>query len=117
MLFKIRNLRLRTIIGIDDWERTQKQEVIVNVKFKINTEKAIETDNIEHTINYKNLNIKIIDAVESSKFFLLEKLAAFILNKIMEDSKITWAKVTVDKPGSIRFAESVAVECEAERKN
>ncbi|NEO23789.1 MAG: dihydroneopterin triphosphate 2'-epimerase, partial [Moorea sp. SIO4A5] len=31
-LLEIKNLRLRTIIGFNDWERKTKQDVVINIK-------------------------------------------------------------------------------------
>ena|SRR3989338_7432688 len=113
MIARIKNLRLRTIIGIFDWERTEKQDVIINAEIEFDGAKAANSDDIKDTVDYKTMNKKIIEAVESSKFFLLEKLADTILKIIMEDRKVIKAKVEVDKPGALRFADSVSIECES----
>ena len=110
MIVRIKNLKLRTIIGIQEWERTEKQDIIINIEYETNAEKAAKSDDINDTINYKTLNKKIIEKVESTSFFLLEKLASCILEIIMEDKRITRAKVEIDKPGALRFADSVSVE-------
>ncbi len=115
MILKIENLRLRTIIGINDWERTQKQEVVINLEAEFDGSKAGETDRIEDTVDYKKMNKRIIGVVESSQFFLLEKLVDTILKLVMEDPKIRRAKVKVDKPQALRFADSVSIEASAER--
>ena len=111
MIIRIKNLRLRTIIGIYDWERTELQDVIINAEIEFDGAKATSSDNIQDTIDYKTINKKIIEMVESSKFFLLEKLADTILKIIMEDKKVIKAKVEVDKPGALRFTDSVSIEC------
>ena len=117
MLIRIKNLRLRTIIGIYDWERVEKQDVIINIEFEVDSENAIETDKIENTLDYKDLNKEIIEAVESSRFYLLEKLTHTVLQIVMKDKRIIRAKVEVDKPGALRFSDSVSVECSGENKN
>ena len=114
MIFRIKNLRLRTIIGIHDWERIEKQDVIINAEFEFNAEKAAKSDKIEETLDYKKLNKEIIEVIESSQFFLIEKLADIILSVIMKYKGIIRAKVEVDKPGALRFADSVSVECTKE---
>lgn len=45
----------------------------------------------------------------------MEVLTKRILDTIMEDKKVTWARVEVDKPHALRFAESVSMEMEARR--
>lgn len=114
MIARIKNLRLKTIIGIFDWERTEKQNVIINAEIEFDGAKAANSDNIQDTVDYKTINKKIIEAVETSDFFLLEKLADTVLKIIMEDKKVIKAKVEVDKPGALRFTDSISIECSAE---
>ena len=115
MIIRIKNLHLRTIVGINDWERETQQDVIINVELEFDGTRAAETDTIEDTVDYKHLKRRIIDAVESSKFYLIEKLAAHVLSIIMEDKKVIRASVEVDKPHALRFADSVSVLCSSER--
>lgn len=115
MLIRIKNLRLRTIIGFKKWEREKLQDVIVNIEVRVEGERAAETDSIKDSVDYKKLNKKIIEHVESSQYFLLEKLAASIFGIIMEDKRVLWARVEVDKPHALRFADSVSVEVLGER--
>ena len=48
--------------------------------------------------------------VEASEFFLIERLADAIADICLEPAGVALAQVTVDKPGALRFARSVAVE-------
>lgn len=116
MKIRIKNLRARTILGINEWEREQKQEIIINMEITFDGSKAAETDNIEDTINYKSIKRRILEATESTDFFLLEKLAGHILQIVMKDKKIRNAVVEVDKPHALRFADSVSVIYEANRE-
>ena len=114
---RIQNLRLRTIIGANDWEREEKQDVVINVTFEYDTSKAITSDQLKDTVDYRSLTKKIIKKVEASDFFLLEKLANMILDTVMANHLIEKATVRVDKPFALRFADSVSVELQADRKN
>ena len=115
MIIRIKNLRLRTIIGINDWERNCKQDIIINVKMEFDGNEAAHSDNIEDTVNYKTITKQIISEVESSNFNLLEKLAHHILKIVMEHENVKRAAVTVDKPQALRFADSVSINCSAKR--
>ena len=115
MKIHIKNLRLKTIIGINDWERAEKQDVVVNVEVELDASRATETDRIEDTINYKTLTKRIISEVELSKFYLIEKLADHILNIVLENNKVKRGTVEVDKPQALRSADSVSVSCSGDR--
>lgn len=117
MKIKIKNLRVRTIIGIYEWEREHLQEVVVNVEMEFDGKKATQSDAIEDTVNYKALKKRILAEVEQSNFQLLEKLANHILQIVMEDPKVQKGIVEVDKPHALRFADSVSVICSEERES
>ncbi|MBU0678902.1 MAG: dihydroneopterin aldolase [Verrucomicrobia bacterium] len=111
----IRDLALRCIIGIYPDERREKQDVIINVTMEADFSKAADTDAIEDTVDYKSIKKKIIALVEKSAFNLIETLAYKVAGICMEDPQVQRATVTVDKPGALRFTQSVAVEVTLER--
>lgn len=115
MIIRIKNLRLRTLVGIFDWERVNKQDIVINIQMEFDGSKAGQSDKIEDTVDYKKINKAIIQEVENSQFFLLEKLAQRVLEIILQNPRVLHAKVEIDKPGALRFADSVSVECEARR--
>ncbi len=109
MIIKIENLRLRTIIGIYDWEKKNRQDLIINVTVDFDGSKAAKSDNIEDTFDYKAINKKIISFVETNDFNLLERVAAGICDMVFEEPAVRGASVKVEKPGALRFADSVSV--------
>ncbi len=115
MIIRIKKLRLRTIVGTNDWERERLQDVVITVEMEFDGSRAAETDSIDDTVNYRTIKKRIIEAVENSRFHLLEKLADHVLQIIMEDDRVQRAEVEVDKPHALRFAESVSVSCSAEK--
>lgn len=105
----IKNLRLRTIIGIEEAERTNKQDIIINVAIEVDTAQAAQSDHIDDAFNYKTITKRIIHFVEGSSFYLLEKLVEEILQFIMLDDQVLSATVEIDKPAALRFADSVSL--------
>ena len=112
----IKNLRLRTIVGIEDFERKNKQDVVLNISIESNADQAIAGDDIDHACDYKTITKKIITTVEDSTFYLLEKLTDTVLQLIMEHPRVTAAAVEIDKPHALRFADSVSVKRSAVKK-
>jgi len=111
----IKDLKLRTIIGINDAERRNRQDVLINIVLFADTRRAGRSDDIEDAVNYRTLTKRIIRLVEESCFFLVEKLAAEIGHICLSDSRIERVRVRVEKPGALRFARSVGVEIERTR--
>jgi FolB domain-containing protein len=111
----IEDLRLRATVGTNDWEREQKQDIIINISFRYDAEEAAQEDAIRAAVDYKAIKMEIITFVENSGFFLLERLCRDILNLILEKDRVLWARVRIDKPNALRYAKSVAVEMERGR--
>ncbi len=106
---KIKNLRLRTYIGINEAEVNNKQDVVVNVKIHYDAHRATDTDDMGDALNYKTITKAIIKLVEDNRFSLLEKLTADVLGIAAEHHWVTYAEVEVDKPHALRFSDSVSL--------
>ncbi len=109
---RIKNLRLRTIIGFADWERKKRQDVVVNLHFKYDAAEAISTDQNEEAVDYKTITKRIIKEVEDSSFNLIESLASKIYDLVHEDARVKEVSVTVEKPHALRFSDNVMVTIE-----
>jgi len=106
----IRDLATRCIVGIFPDERTHKQDVVFNITLHADLSRAGATDQIEHTVDYKQIKKRILSAVELSEFFLVEKLAEQVAAICLEHPLVQRVDVILDKPGALRFARSVAIE-------
>ncbi|NOU22138.1 MAG: dihydroneopterin aldolase [Methyloglobulus sp.] len=109
-------LQIETIIGIYDWERETRQTVILDIEMAYNIQKAAETDEIEYTLDYKAVSKRIIAFVETSNFFLVEKLAVEIANIILNEFNVPWVKISLNKKGAIRGASDVGIVIERGEK-
>jgi D-erythro-7,8-dihydroneopterin triphosphate epimerase len=115
-IIRIKNLRISTFIGFNPEELINKQEVLINLKIKITVpQESMEKDEPDGIYDYRTITKMIISLVEEGRFMLLEVLAQKILDQVMSDERVEWAKVETDKPGALRFTDSVSVELEAAR--
>lgn len=106
----IKDLRLRGIVGINDWERTKRQDILVNVDLRVDVEAAGRSDDIADTVNYRSLTKDIAAYVEHAEPYLVEALATEIARICCVRHGVLEATVRVEKPGALRFADSVGVE-------
>ncbi len=106
----IRDLALRCIIGIYPEERRDRQDVIINVTMSGDFSAAGLSDDIDDAVNYETITKQMIALVEESSFNLIETLADKLADICLEHPKVEEATVSVDKPGALRFARSVAFE-------
>ncbi|WP_053184382.1 dihydroneopterin aldolase [Sunxiuqinia dokdonensis] len=113
---RVKNLLLRTFIGFNPEELVNKQDVVINLEIEISVpNEALESDEPDGIYDYKKITKRVITYVQDGRFKLLEVLTKNLLEMIMEDDRVRWAKVEVDKPHALRFAESVSFEMEAKR--
>lgn len=106
---EIRDLQVRAIIGTNDWEREERQDVLISVWLSTDTRKAGASDRIEDAINYRDVAKRIKTLAEESTFYLVEKLADEIARSCIREFAATGVKVRVEKPGAVRFTKTVAV--------
>lgn len=112
----IRDLALRCIIGIYPEEREKIQDVIINVEMDVDSHAAAAaSDNIEDAVDYKTITKQIIAHVEDSSYNLIETLAERCAGICLAPAKVRRVTVTIDKPGALRFARSVAVQVTREK--
>ncbi len=106
----IRDLLVRCIVGIFPHEREVPQDVYINVTMHADYRRACTSDDIADTVNYKSVKKSILSLLEDSKFYLIEKMADEVARICLKEPRIERVDITIDKPGALRFARSVAVE-------
>ena len=111
----IKNLLCRGIIGINPEEREKKQDILLNITLFTDLTKAGESDNIADCVNYRTVAKKVQAHTENAGRYTVEALAADLVRLCLAEPGVQKVRVRVEKPGAVRFAESVGVEIERER--
>ncbi len=106
----IKNLKARGIIGMNDWEREKPQEILINIEIDAELHKAGETDDINYSVNYRTVAKKALSIAETSGKLTVESLAHAVALAALEEECALRVRVRVEKPGAVRFADSVGVE-------
>lgn len=108
----IRDLMVRGIVGVNDWEREKRQDILVNLDVFLDAAPAGRSDDLSDSINYRSLAKDVIAYVEGSSHYLVEALATRIARIAVVDHGAARVRVRVEKPGALRFSKSVGVEIE-----
>ena len=116
MLIRVKNLKLKTILGVYEWEKNSKRELIFNIEVETKNTKSLFSDKLSDTIDYDDI-VKTIKKVSLSKFNLIEKLAGEILKELMKNKKIFRCKIEIAKVGAVKEAESCCVIIETKRNS
>jgi FolB domain-containing protein len=113
----IKDLLLRGIIGINEDERVNQQDILINIVMYADTRAAANSDAINDAINYRTITKRIIRHVEGSSDFLVEKLVNDIARIILVEYDLDRVIVRLEKPGALRFARSVGIEIDRSRND
>ena len=108
----ISNLTARGIIGVTERERRRPQDIRISVTLFTDTHRAGKSDNIRHTVAYSATANKLIAHAESIGRQTVEALASDLADICLTEPKVVKVIVCVEKPGAVRFSESVGVEIE-----
>ncbi len=112
----IRGLKAPTIIGLLDWEREVRQELILDIDLLMDTKPAGNTDDVKMTVNYAAVSEWLIGECERSTFKLIEALAAHLTDSVFKNfALVDSLKLTIKKPGAVAQAEYVGVEIARQR--
>lgn len=111
----IQGLKIDTVIGIYDWERKIRQDIVLDLEMSADIKAASETDNIEQTLDYKAVSKRLIDFVQNAQFELVETLAEKITQIILNEFGVEQVKLTLNKGKAVTGARGVGVIIERAR--
>ncbi len=113
----IRGLAARAHIGITADERAKRQDLLIDLAIWTDHRAAIASGSFEDALDYRALKKDVLAYVEASSHELLEALAGHVAALCLKNDRVTRIRVTIDKPGALRFARSVAAEVDRTRRD
>ncbi len=105
----IQGLKIDTVIGIYDWERQIRQDVVLDIEMDFDIKPASKTDHIDQTLDYKAVSKRLISFVKNSEFQLVETLAEKICKIILDEFGVEKVKLTLNKGEAVTGAQGVGV--------
>ena len=108
----LRDLRIRTIVGVWEWERRLPQMVSVDLDMAADIRRAAASDQLADTLDYKAVSVRIKDVVAGSQFNLIETMAEQIAAIVRDEFGVPWVRVTIHKPWAIRGSRDVGIAIE-----
>lgn len=105
----IQGLKIDTVIGIYDWEREIRQDIVFDIEMSSNNGAAANTDNIDQAVNYHAVCDRLCDYVKGSEFQLVETLAEEVCQIILNEFGVGWVKLKLNKGEAVTGAQGVGV--------
>ena len=113
----IKDLVLKMLVGIHNFEKKKKQRVRLNLVINIDQNLIPNEKDLKSIVNYEQV-IKTITRITSRKHYpLLETLAEKIFFKLFENPRIKKILLRIEKLDIIKNATSVGIELEKTRSN
>ena len=113
----IKDLVLKMLVGIHNFEKKKKQRVRFNLVINIDQNLIPNDKDLKSIVNYEQV-IKTIMRITSRKHYpLLETLAEKIFLKLFENLRIKKILLRIEKLDVIKNTTSVGIEFEKTRSN
>ena len=94
----IHDLSFRGRHGVGEAERNVEQEFLIDIHAEMDLSVAARSDDLKDTANYAEFADRAREVVEQDSFYLIEKLASVIAERVLEDKRIRQVTITVRKP-------------------
>jgi FolB domain-containing protein len=108
----IKDLQVRTVIGIDEHERSRLSDVLINLVIFTDSSKAGLSDDINDCINYATVVHQVEALVVKAARHTVEALAEDIALFCLAIPEVSGVKVRVEKPNVVNFTRMAGVEIE-----
>ncbi len=106
---RISGLRAEAVIGVYDWERRVRQELVLDLEMAGDNRRAAASDHVEDALDYAAVSQAVLDYIEGSEFQLIETLAERLAELVLREFDVSWLRIEVAKPGAVKDADSVGV--------
>ena len=105
----LEGLEARGIIGVEEWERTKAQTIRIDLEMACDAAAAARDEDLTLSVNYRAVAKAILAHIDENAYLLVETLAERLAEMIRRDFGVSWLRLTVSKPGAVRFSENVGV--------
>jgi dihydroneopterin aldolase len=108
-LILIRQLKVDAIIGIHDYEKQQKQPVLLDLDLHVDCQPAAQSDDIKDALDYFAVCERLTHFVTSTRYELIEALAEAITEVVLNEFACEKVDLTLYKPNAIPNTETVGI--------
>ncbi len=105
----IRGLKAKAVIGVFDWEKQIRQNLVMDLDLRADVAHAAASDTLEDAVDYKAISQRVVEFVEDSQYQLVESLAEAVARIVREEFAVSWVRIRIAKPFAVRTAQEVGV--------
>ena len=104
----LREVEVICSIGLHDFERAEKQRVLIDVEVKLDPDNEPTADTVADTLDYDQVREAVITLAEAQHYDLQETLARRIFDRISAMKDVVGVAVTTQKPDVYPNCKTVA---------
>ncbi|NLZ78892.1 MAG: dihydroneopterin aldolase [Gammaproteobacteria bacterium] len=108
----IESLEVDTVIGAYDWERTIRQNLVVDLQMGWDNRPSAVNDELHLALDYAAVSERVHAFAQQSSFELVETFAERLAALLMAEFTIPWLRLRITKPAAVATARGVGVEIE-----
>jgi 7,8-dihydroneopterin aldolase/epimerase/oxygenase len=94
----VRDLSVRAVIGVHDWEREIEQTLLVSVDMAADVRKAAASDDLADALDYSAVAAAIAAVLRDGKFRLVETAAEHVAGRLLADFPVSRLRLELRKP-------------------
>lgn len=94
----VRDLRVRAVIGVHEWEREIEQILLVSVDMAADVRKAAASDDLADALDYSAVAETIAAVLREGKFRLIETAAERVAERLLAEFPMSWLRLELRKP-------------------
>jgi len=97
-IVSVRDLSVRAVIGVHEWERAIEQTLVFNVDMAADVRTPAASDDLADALDYSAVAATIAAVVREGKFRLIETAAERVADHLLTTHGLVWLRLEVRKP-------------------
>ncbi len=105
----VRGLRVDALIGVYEYERQQRQPLLIDLELELGGSRCCHTDELADAVDYAMVVAAVHRLALFNRRLLLEAFAQDVADTLINDFALSGAAVSVSKPGILEGTDQVGV--------
>jgi 7,8-dihydroneopterin aldolase/epimerase/oxygenase len=97
-IVSVRDLSVRAVIGVHEWERAIEQTLVFSVDMAADVRTPAASDDLADALDYSAVAATIAAVVREGKFRLIETAAERVADRLLTTHGLAWLRLEVRKP-------------------
>ena len=111
----LESLSVNAIIGTLPHERVHRQNLLIDAEISLDLKEAAAADDLHKSVDYSEIEKRILEICENSSFYLLEALAGAIGKMLLSYAPVRHGRVSIFKAAGSAAGRGVRIEMEFDK--